>query len=103
MVALARVQMPREKMSLQGPKRMEMKEEHTWSAVSPYYFSMMSKKLGLNVPWIADHTQEGVEQNENVNSQHSNLPAAESAFIPAPLLGSGRFLSHNLPVFIAEQ
>lgn len=44
-----------------------------------------------------DQTQDGVEQDQAAQGQHSLPPAVGSAFIPAPLLGSGKFLSHDLP------
>ncbi|KAK9417502.1 hypothetical protein SUNI508_08653 [Seiridium unicorne] len=39
---------------------------------------------------IADHAQDGVQEDHDDQGQHSHLPSAGSAFIPAPLLGSVR-------------
>ncbi|KAH6656750.1 hypothetical protein BKA67DRAFT_655061 [Truncatella angustata] len=37
-----------------------------------------------------DAQTEGVQESENVADQHSQLPVAGAAFVPAPLLGSVR-------------
>jgi hypothetical protein len=38
-----------------------------------------------------------VAEDVNVDDQQSHFPAGEAAFIPAPLLGTGKFLPRNLP------